>query len=129
PVERGNDRRRERDDCRGFLRDQRHRSERDAQRVHRIEASARALTEQRERRGRERAPHGEVGGSPCQSSQVVSSKVALAASSPTGYPAMTSSPASPSTWLRRVAAATTSSRPLEIIVSYAMAQSYDLVHD
>jgi len=37
------------------------------------------------------------GRSPCQSSQVVSSNVACAASSPTGKPPMTNSPRSPST--------------------------------
>ena len=41
-------------------------------------------------------------GSPCQSSQVVSSNVACAASSATGKPAMISSPRSPSTSLSRV---------------------------
>src|SRR5262245_9800838 len=52
------------------------------------------------------------GRSPCHSSHVISSNVALPAISPTGKPAMTSSPRSPSTSLNRVSAATTPSSPL-----------------
>src|SRR5262249_43706468 len=64
------------------------------------------------RAARKAASCGGSGRASCQSSQVVSSNVACAANSATGNPAIISSPRSPSTWLRRVAAATTPSRPV-----------------
>src|SRR3954462_6597488 len=72
-------------------------------------AAGRALRLIQRRRKASSSPA--VGRSPCHSSQVISSNEARGAISSTGKPAKSSTPASPSTLLKRVVAATTPSNP------------------